>query len=172
MKQKIKTGLIIMVIASVLAFSGCVEEETETQIMAKTGDTVKVHYTGTLDDGTEFDSSIGRDPLQFIIGAGQMITGFDQGVNGMKLGESKTVKIPAEQAYGPYRQDLVQVVNRTELPEDIEPEVGQELLNQKADGQIIVFTVIDVSESNVTLDANHHLAGKDLTFEIELVEIV
>ncbi|MDY6964546.1 MAG: peptidylprolyl isomerase [Halobacteriota archaeon] len=150
--------------------SGCVEEEAE--IRAQSGDTVKVHYTGTLDDGTVFDSSIGRDPLQFTVDSGQMIVGFNRAVNGMKLGEKKTVKIPADQAYGQYREDLVQVVNRSELPEEMEPEVGQQLMSQQADGRIIVFTVISISELNVTLDANHRLAGEDLTFEIELVEIV
>ena len=180
MKSKIMGRLIqILIIASVLILSGCVGEETELQtdtgkntVQAKTGDTVKVHYTGKLDDGTLFDSSIDRDPLQFTIGSGQVIVGFDQGVIGMALGESKTVKIPAEQAYGPYREDLVLVVGRNELAENMEPEVGQELLSQQPNGQIISFKVIEVSESNLTLDANHRLAGKDLTFEIELVEIV
>lgn len=176
--KTLKRLIIVALIASVLIFSGCVEEESEIQEnksemikQAKTGDTVQVHYTGTLDDGTVFDRSIDRGvPLEFTIGSGQMIPGFDQAVNGMILGESKTVKIPADQAYGPYYEDLVQVVNRSDLPEDVE--VGQRLQGIQADGQIIVFTIINVSESNVTLDANHHLAGKDLTFEIKLVNIV
>ncbi|MFC2071584.1 peptidylprolyl isomerase [Chloroflexota bacterium] len=138
---------------------------------AKTGDTVKVHYTGKLDDGTVFDTSKEREPLQFTIGEGQVIPGFEQAAIGMKLDESITVKIPVDEAYGPYREELVLVVERDQLPADLEPEVGQQLQMSQADGQIIVFTVTGISESSVTLDANHSLAGKYLTFEIKLMEI-
>jgi len=149
--------------------NGCAEEG-EAQ-MAKTGDTVKVHYTGKLDDGTVFDSSNGREPLQFTIGEGQVIPGFEQAVTGMKPGESQTVKIPVEEAYGPYQQELVLVVGQDQFPADLEPEVGQQLQITQADGKVTVVTVTGISESGVILDANHPLAGKDLTFEIELMEI-
>ena len=146
-------------------------EGEEGTAQAKDGDTVKVHYTGKLEDGTVFDTSIERDPLQFTIGEGQLIPGFEQAVVGMSPGESKTVEIPADEAYGPYREELVMVVDRDQLPEDLQPEVGQQLQIRQPDGQTILVKVIDVSESSVTLDANHPLAGKDLTFDIELVEV-
>jgi len=139
--------------------------------MAQENDTVTVNYTGKLDDDTVFDSSIGKDPLQFTIGAGQMIPGFEKAVIGMKVGESKTVTIPAEEAYGSYREDLVQEVNRDELPPDMEPEVGMILQGSMMNGQVAIFTVTDVNDTTVTLDANHPLADQDLTFEIELLEI-
>jgi peptidylprolyl isomerase len=165
----------IVVIVAVLC-AGCAEHEAPTPSAtaaetAKVGDTVKVHYTGTLADGSVFDSSIGREPLQFTLGDGQMIPGFEQAVIGMELGETKTVTIPADQAYGPYYEELVFVIDRDELPAGMEPEVGQKLQMQSATGQITIVTVKDVSETNVTLDANHELAGKDLTFEIQLIEI-
>ncbi|MCW3129649.1 MAG: peptidylprolyl isomerase [Methanophagales archaeon] len=139
---------------------------------AKPGDTVKVHYTGKLEDGTVFDTSADRDPLQFTIGEGQIIPGFEQAVVGMNPGESKTIKVLTNDAYGPHREDMVLVVDRNQLPVDLIPEVGQQLQSRQPDGQIIVVTVIAVSESTVTVDANHPLAGKDLTFDIQLVEIV
>ncbi|MBE9514547.1 MAG: peptidylprolyl isomerase [Chloroflexi bacterium] len=146
-------------------------EEEEGTAQAKDGDTVQVHYTLKLEDGTVFDTSIGGDPLQFTIGDGQLIPGFEQAVVGMSPGESKTVEIPADEAYGPYLEELVMVVDRDQLPEDLQPEVGQQLQIRQPDGQTILVKVIDVSESSVTLDANHPLAGEDLTFDIELVEI-
>lgn len=145
-------------------------EGKEGTAQAKDGDTVQVHYTLKLEDGTVFETSIGGDPLQFTIGEGQLIPGFEQAVVGMSPGESKTVEIPADEAY-PYREELVLVVDRDKLPEDLQPEVGQQLQFQQEDGQIVILTVIDVSESSVTLDANPPLAGEDLTFDIELVEI-
>ncbi|HUV02332.1 MAG TPA: peptidylprolyl isomerase [Desulfobacteria bacterium] len=138
---------------------------------AKNGDTVKVHYTGKLEDGSVFDSSIDQDPLEFTIGESQVIPSFEQAVVGMDLNETKTVKIPEDKAYGPHRAELVAEVDRSQLPADLEPEIGQQLEGRQPDGQVVVATVIDVSESNVTLDANHPLAGKDLTFEIQLVAI-
>jgi len=138
---------------------------------AKQGDTVKVHYTGKFEDGTVFDSSTDRDPLQFTIGEGQIIPGFEQAVIGMNPGESKTVDVPSEKAYGPHREELVMEVDRAKFPEHIKPEVGQQLQIPQAQGQAIIVTVTNISESSVTLDANHPLAGKDLTFDIELVEI-
>lgn len=139
---------------------------------AKDGDTVRVHYTGKLDDGTVFDSSIDREPLQFTIGARQVIPDFEQAAVGMNQGESKTFKIPADKAYGPHRKEMVLVVDRDQFPEHLEPRVGQQLQMSQEDGRTLAVRVTQVSESSVTLDANHPLAGKDLTFDIELVEIV
>ena len=184
----ILTILIILLLASGCVEDGDVQPESESveleehqeeivadqneMAQAKVGDTIKVHYTGTLDDGTVFDSSVGRKPLEFTIGLGQMIPGFDKGVVGLNLSESKTITIPADQAYGPYRADLVQVVARDQFPTDSELELGQMLQASQPDGQIIRFTITNVTDSDVTLDANHRLAGKNLTFEIQLVEIV
>ncbi|MDJ0749847.1 MAG: peptidylprolyl isomerase [Woeseiaceae bacterium] len=139
---------------------------------AKSGDTVRIHYTGTLDDGTQFDSSAGRDPLEFALGAGQVIPGFDNAVDGMAVGESKTVTIPAEEAYGDHHEQLVQAVSRSALPDDIEPAVGMQLQSQSEEGQIMMLVVTEVAEESITVDANHPLAGQALTFAIELVEIV
>ena len=139
---------------------------------AKTGDTVKVHYTGKLDDGTVFDTSADREPMQFKIGEGQLIPDFEQAVVGMNPGDSKTVQIPSDKAYGPHQEEMVMVVDRKEFPEDLAPQVDQRLQVNQQDGQTFAVTVTDVSESKVTLDANHPLAGKDLTFEIQLSEIV
>ncbi|NIA20666.1 MAG: peptidylprolyl isomerase [Anaerolineaceae bacterium] len=137
----------------------------------KDGDTVKVHYTGKLDDGTVFDSSVGGDPLEFTMGQGQLIEGFESTVLGMGVGESRTATMAAEQAYGPRHDDLLLTVPREELPPGLQPEVGRQLRSEQDDGQEMVMTVTGVSETEVTLDANHPLAGQALTFEIELVEI-
>ena len=138
---------------------------------AKSGDTVRIHYTGTLDDGTEFDSSSGRDPLQFTIGSGQVIPGFDKAVEGMAVGDSKSVNIPAEDAYGPRRDNMVQDVPRTSLPEELDPVEGMALQAKGQDGNIINLTVTSVADDSITVDANHPLAGKALNFDIELVDI-
>jgi peptidylprolyl isomerase len=137
---------------------------------ATKGTTVQVHYTGKLGDGSVFDSSRGRDPLEFTVGSGQVIAGFDDAVDGMATGDSKTVTIPANDAYGERREDLLITVDRSQFPDTIEPEVGQQL-QMTQEGQVAVVTVADVSEANVTLDANHPLAGKDLIFDLELVEV-
>jgi len=138
---------------------------------AKNGDTVRVHYKGSLEDGQIFDTSEGRQPLEFQLGAGQVIPGFEQAVAGMEPGESKAVTVPSEAAYGPHRTENVVTVGRDNLPPNIDPEVGQQLqLNQGGQAYRVVIT--DVSDENVVLDANHPLAGKDLSFELELVEIV
>jgi FKBP-type peptidyl-prolyl cis-trans isomerase 2 len=131
---------------------------------AKNGDTVKVHYTGKLEDGTVFDTSVERDPLQFTIGQGQVIPGFEQAVVGMNPGESKTSKIPADKAYGPHRKEMILVVDRNQIPVELKPKVGQQLQSRQAEGRTIRVTVTDVSESSVTLDANHPLAGKGPDF--------
>ena len=138
----------------------------------KHGDTVKIHYTGKLEDGTIFDTSTKRDPLQFIIGAGQVVSGFEQAIVGMNTSESKTVKVPADKAYGPHREEMVLVVDRNKIPKNLKLELGQELQIPQEDGQKTIVAVTNISESSVTLDANHPLAGKDLTFDIQLIEIL
>ena len=138
---------------------------------AKTNDKVKVHYTGKLTTGEVFDSSQGRDPLEFTVGGGQMIKGFDEAVNGMEINEQKTVTIPSAEAYGDKRADLIQEIPRDQLPEDMQPEIGQKLVATNDLGHQTQVAVTGVSESAITIDANHELAGKDLVFEIELVEI-
>lgn len=139
---------------------------------AKRGDSVKVHYTGKLDDGTIFDTSEDRDPLQFTLGKGQVIPGFEAAIIGMNPGQSKVAKIPSNQAYGPYRKEMVIEVERKDFPGEINPEVGQQLQLSQPDGRAIIVTTTNVTESKITLDANHPLAGKDLTFDIKLVEII
>ena len=139
---------------------------------AKKGDNVKVHYTGKLNDGTVFDTSKDRHPLQFIIGEGRIIAGFEEAVVGMNRGEAKTETIPPDKGYGPRRDDMVVTVERKQLPTDMDPAVGQRLELTQTDDQKLLVTITDVTESNITLDANHPLAGQDLTFEIELVDIV
>ena len=134
----------------------------------KNGDTVKVHYTGTLADGTVFDSSLEREPLEFTLGEGQLIPGFEKTVLGMSAGESRTVIIPAEEAYGPYREEMVLEVPRTQLPADMQPQVGMQLQVGEEQGEGMVVQITQVSDTNITLDANHPLAGKDLTFNIQL----
>lgn len=138
---------------------------------AKNGDTVSVHYTGKFTDGTVFDSSVQREPLQFTLGEQQVIAGFEQAIAGMATGEKKTVQIQPDEAYGPHHGELVFQVERGNLPSEIDPEVGQRLTFQRPDGQTVPLTVTDVSESAVTLDANHPLAGRELTFDLELIDI-
>ncbi len=139
---------------------------------AKSGDTVRIHYTGTLDDGTEFDSSSGRDPLEFALGGGQVIPGFDKAVDGMTVGENKTVTIPPGEAYGERHDQLVQEVPKSALPDEIDPAVGMHLQSRSPEGQIMNLVVTEVADASITVDGNHPLAGQALTFDIELVEIV
>lgn len=139
---------------------------------AKTGDTVKIHYSGTLTDGTQFDSSEGRDPLEFSLGAGAVIPGFEKAVEGMAVGENKSVTIEPDDAYGPRHDQLVQQVPGSALPDDIEPAIGMQLQGQSPEGQVMNLTVTAIEEDGITVDANHPLAGEALTFDIELVEIV
>ncbi len=162
-------GLLVIVLSGILLVTGCTGKEGLA--VAKDGNTVKVHYTGKLDDGTIFDTSVEREPLEFTIGAGQMIPGFEGAVRGMQVGQVKTVTIPAEEAYGPHNEDMVLVVERDKLPENLNPVVGQRLQMQQENGNMTVLVVIDFSDTTITLDANHPLAGKALTFEIELLEI-
>jgi len=137
----------------------------------KEGDTVHIHYTGTLDDGTQFDSSAGREPLAFTVGGGQVIPGFDQAVAGMAVGESKKVNIPPEHAYGEHQEHMVQEVPKSALPDDLEPEVGQSLSARNPEGQEMRLTVKEVTDEGIVVDANHPLAGKALNFDIEVVKI-
>ncbi len=139
---------------------------------AKEGDTVRVQYTGKLDDGTVFDTSDDQEPLEFIIGGGQVIPGFEQAVVGMEPGETKTTTIPPDEAYGPHREDMVLTVDRDVFPEEINPEPGQQLQVQQTHGEAAIVVVSAVSDSTVTLDANHPLAGQPLTFDIHLVDLV
>jgi peptidylprolyl isomerase len=138
---------------------------------AENGNKVKVHYTGRLDDDTQFDSSAGRDPLEFTLGTGQVIPGFEKAVSGMAIGDTKTVTIPADQAYGPHHADLILVVERSQIPPHINPEVGQQLEIHQQDGRAAAVVITEVTDESVSLDANHPLAGKDLIFDLELVEI-
>lgn len=140
---------------------------------AKQGDTVKVHYTGRLDDGNQFDSSLEREPLQFVVGQGRVIPGFEQAVVGMSEGETKTVSIPPEQAYGARNEQAIQEVPKSALPEAIQNDLqpGMQLQANDPNGQTMMLTVTDITEEHVTVDANHPLAGQNLNFDLELVEI-
>ena len=138
---------------------------------AKNGDTVKVHYTGKLADGEIFDSSSGKDPLQFTIGTGQVIPGFEEAVVGMNPGDSKTTEIPVDKAYGPRNEEIVMQVPLDQFPAEIKPQIGQMLELGQQGGQPVIVTITSISETTATLDANPPLAGKELIFELELVEI-
>lgn len=139
--------------------------------MASQGDKVKVHYTGSLNDGTVFDSSREREPLAFQLGEGQLIPGFERAVLGMAIGESKEIKIPPHEAYGEHSKDLVRPVEKKYLPKDMEPQVGMQLqLGSNED--LTIVTIVGVDGEKVLLDANHPLAGKTLVFNIELVDII
>ncbi len=138
---------------------------------AKKGDKVKIHYHGTLTDGTIFDSSLQREPLEFEIGSGMVIKGFDDGVTGMAIGEKKTIHIPADEAYGQVDPERVMEFPKDRFPEDMTPEVGMQLMMSNQTGQQIPVVITEVKEAVVLLDANHPLAGKDLVFDLELVAI-
>lgn len=140
--------------------------------VAKSGDTVKVHYKGTLTDGTVFDSSEGREPLEFELGSGMVIPGFDNGIQGMNIGDKKTIEIPVDEAYGPSQDELVLPFNRSDLPDDIPFEVGMQLnMHQDGNPQPVPVTVVEVTDSQILVDANHPLAGQALIFEVELVGV-
>ncbi|MCB1829697.1 MAG: peptidylprolyl isomerase [Chromatiaceae bacterium] len=138
---------------------------------AKHGDNVKIHYDGSLDDGTRFDSSMGRDPLAFTLGSGQVIPGFDSAVAGMAVGERKSVRIPSEQAYGEHSDELVQHLPKSALPEGLEVTVGMPLQASGPEGEVVSMMVIGVAEDSIQVDANHPLAGRALNFDIELVAL-
>ena len=137
----------------------------------QSGDIVKIHYTGRLDDGRVFDSSKERSPVEVTVGEGKLLPGFDEAITQMEPGDERTITIPADRAYGPRRPELVLAVDRTELPDHITPEVGQHLQIPQDDGRMAVVRIAEVSEEQVTLDVNHPLAGENLTFDLELVEI-
>lgn len=138
---------------------------------AKLGDTVRVHYIGRFND-VVFDSSKGSDPIQFTLGEGQVIPGFEHAIEGMDEGDVKSVTIHPDEAYGPHLDELMMHVEKNQLPPDLDPQVGEHLEVQTPDGDLLVVKVADKKESDITLDANHPLAGKDLTFEIELIEVM
>ena len=138
---------------------------------AQDGDLVTVHYTGKLEDGSIFDSSVDENPLEFTVGSGSLISGFDKGVIGMGIGEKKSITIPPEQAYGNRRDDLVIEIKTSDLPENIAPHIGQELELPHPSGQVLRLIVTEITAESITLDANHPLAGKTLIFDLELVEI-
>lgn len=140
--------------------------------IAKTGDTVRVHYHGRLHSGETFDSSAERDPLEFELGSGQVIAGFDVGVTGMTIGEKKTIEIPIVDAYGPRNEAMIIEMPKDRFPKDMEIELGMPLMMSDGQGQNMQVAVTAIQETSVTLDANHPLAGKDLIFDLELVEIV
>jgi FKBP-type peptidyl-prolyl cis-trans isomerase 2 len=138
----------------------------------KSGDTVKVHYHGKLTDGTTFDSSEGREPLEFEVGSGMVIKGFDDGVTGMKVGDKKTVNIPVDEAYGPKQSEMMVEFPINQFPPDLKPEVGMPLTMTTSQGHPVQVVITEVKAETVILDANHPLAGQDLVFDLELVEIV
>jgi FKBP-type peptidyl-prolyl cis-trans isomerase SlpA len=140
-------------------------------MIAKENDKVKVHYKGTLSNGEVFDSSEGRDPLEFTLGAGQIIPGFESGIIGMQVEESKTINIPAAEAYGEPKEELKQEVGKAQLPPEIKPEVGLQLMSKAPDGREIPLVVTEVKDESIIIDSNHPLAGKDLTFEVTLLSI-
>ncbi len=139
---------------------------------AKAGDTVQIHYKGTLAGGEVFDSSEGRDPLEFAVGSGMIIPGLDAAIPGMAVGDKKVVEVAADQAYGAVNDAARQAIPRGDIPADIPLEIGTQLQMQSPEGQVIPVTVVEVTETEVTLDANHPLAGKDLTFAIEMIAIM
>lgn len=138
---------------------------------ANSGDTVKITYTGKLNDGTVFDSSEGRDPLEFVIGENTIIPTLEASVIGMNIGDKATVEVTAENAYGPHQPDAIQTVQRSMIPAEVELAIGAQLQATAPDGQVLVLTVASIEATTVTLDGNHPLAGQDLTFDIELMEI-
>lgn len=138
---------------------------------AKKNDVVKVHYTGKLTSGEVFDSSEGKAPLEFTVGGGQMIKGFDNAVDGMEVNEKKTITVPANEAYGEHNNELIQEIPKTSLPNDLDPEVGQKLVATNDLGHQTRVSVTEVNSASIKIDANHELAGKDLVFDIQLVDI-
>jgi FKBP-type peptidyl-prolyl cis-trans isomerase 2 len=138
----------------------------------KSGDKVKVHYHGKLTTGETFDSSAGREPLEFEVGSGMVIKGFDDGVTGMAVGEKKTINIPFNEAYGPVNPEMVIDMPKERFPEDMQIEIGMPLVMSDGQGQQFQVTIVEIAEESVKLDANHPLAGKDLVFDLELVEIL
>lgn len=148
-----------------------ITQPESTLANAQKGHTVQVHYKGRLEDGTVFDSSEGKPPLEFTVGEGRVISGFENAVVGMEPGETRTIEIPPEKAYGEHRNDMVVEVGRDQIPGDVSPEKGQQLQLRQQTGEVIPVVVTDTSESTITIDANHPLAGRTLIFDIELVDV-
>jgi peptidylprolyl isomerase len=171
LKKLVVLILGLTLLATILFVSGCSSGSSADSTPVKDGDTVGVEYTGTLADGTQFDSNVGKDALAFTVGKGQMIAGFDKAVVGMKIGDVKTVTIPAAEAYGAYDNNKLIDVSRDKLPVTINPKVGDKLPMQSG-GQTIYLPIVKVTATTVTVDANSPLAGKDLTFKIKLLTIV
>jgi peptidylprolyl isomerase len=140
--------------------------------LAKAGDTVQVHYTGKLDDGTVFDSSVGGEPIEFVLGAHHVIPGFEEGVTGMEVGETKTILIPSDQAYGPRLEEMVLTIPRDQVPPHITLELGEMLELSQPSGETIAVQITNLTDTIVTLDGNHPLAGADLTFDLQLANIL
>lgn len=164
--KKSHNAILLVLLSVVLLMPAC------ASAAAKEGNTVQVSYTGKLANGIVFDSSAGKSPLEFTLGEGRIIPGFENAVIGMKVGEKKTVSIPANDAYGPYRPELTIEVPLSQLPKDMTPQVGQQMQSQTENGSVIVVIITKVNATSVTVDANHPLAGKDLIFDIELLKIL
>ncbi|MDN3620356.1 peptidylprolyl isomerase [Polaribacter undariae] len=137
----------------------------------KANNTVKVHYTGKLSDGQVFDTSEGKEPIEFVLGQGQLIPGFEQGLIDMKVNEKKTITIAKEEAYGEVNDQLIQEIDRANLPQDMEPKVGMGLVSKSPEGQEMNLMIVEVKDKSVVIDGNHPLAGRDLVFDLEVVEI-
>jgi len=160
--------VIVMLLIPVLFTPGCNGEE----LVAQNGDHIAVHYTGTLNDGTKFDSSYDRDePLEFTVGAGQMIAGFDSAVKGMKVGDKKTVTLLPDEAYGEWDEDKIMKFDRSEFEEPLTYVVGDYIPLQSSSGYLVEFPIVEITDEYVAVDTNHELAGKELTFEIEVVKL-
>jgi peptidylprolyl isomerase len=166
LKRICRLVLVTLVLATVM-LAGCGKGEDR---VIKNGDQIQVEYTGTLADGSQFDTNVGGVPLEFTVGGGEMISGFDKAVVGMKEGETKTVDIPAAEAYGERVDELILELGRDKFP-GMNPRVGDKVPMQSSSGQTFVVTVVAVSDDLITVDANHELAGKDLTFKIKILSI-
>ena len=166
-KQHIVLAIIVVTLASLLV-AGCSASGSEVH----DGDTVQVNYTGKLADGMVFDTSVGLEPLEFTIGSGQVIPGFEKAIIGMKVGEKKTFTVLSGEAYGPRFENLTAEISRDKIPSGIQPKVGLQLQATQSNGEVVLITIIKVTDTTVTIDGNHPLAGKDLTFEIELLKIL
>jgi peptidylprolyl isomerase len=161
-----------LILVTLQAYFYLFNSKTKKMAQVKSGDKIKVHYHGKLESGETFDSSEGRDPLEFEVGSGMVIKGFDDGVTGMTVGEKKTVTIPFDEAYGPINPEMVIEMPKDRFPEDMQLENGMPLMMSDQQGQQFQVKIVEIKEEAVMLDANHPLAGKDLTFDLELVEIV
>jgi FKBP-type peptidyl-prolyl cis-trans isomerase 2 len=165
-------GVNFAVLQKTRSFTGIIFYPQKFIMAVQSGDTIKIHYQGRLADGTTFDSSEGRSPLEFTVGSGAVIKGFDDGVQGMSVGEKKTIEIPFIHAYGPEDPSMIIEFPIERLPADMKPEIGMQLNMNNASGQQFPVVITDITKENIILNANHPLAGKDLIFDLELVEIV